>query len=479
MNLLDCDADVVRLILGCLPQADLRSVCLVHPSLRLLAEPLLYATVGLSYYDSRPHLVALLVRSILRRPELAAHIRTLSLRGGDHSHPSWEEKVPRKVVDEGDLHEAVSLVAGTRLPYREWWIAELRQGSLDAYIALLLLRLPHLRRLHLGHVFFLEGDLTRLVLRSVLYSPQSDWLEVDVSTSLGELRTVSFIRDGPYHLIRTNRNTERTLLFFCLPSLEEMIVSIDNPLPLTPALPWPTAQPPIAASLTTLSLCGTMRESHLGQLLVTTPSLRFLHWIWRFIPDREDQHNSPVIDLDQLMPALAYVKETLTALTIGAVSHRANLAPTPPPLRVQGSIRALAGFDRLTHLFIPLVFFTGFSLPARERLGECLPRNLEELTLTDDLYIDVDINEIWDEAGHTGTIAAWLEDVGSWTPRLRKLCLVLQACDSEISFEDLDVRTEIRRLAGRAGIDVTTLHVHAMADTNSPLPGVDNRLAEI
>ena len=479
MNLLDCDTDVVRLILGCLRQVDLRSVCLVHPSLRLLAEPLLYATVRLPYYDSKPHLITLLVRSILRRPELAAHIRTLSLQGGDHSQPSWDEKVPRKAVDEADLQEAVSLVAGTCLPYRDRWIFELRQGSLDAYIALLLLRLPHLQRFHLGHVFFLENELIGLVLRSVLYGPRSDWLEVDVSRSLLELRTVSLIRKGPYQMMRTNRNTEETLPFFCLPSLEGMIVSIDNPLPLTPALPWPTAQPPSAASLVSLSVRGTMRESHLGQLLAVTPCLRSLHWIWRFIPDREDQYNNPVIDLDRLMPALAHVKETLTGLTIGALSHPANLAPIPPPLRLQGSIRALAGFDRLTHLFIPLVFFTGFSLPARERLGECLPRNLEELTLTDDLYIDVDINEIWDEVGHTDTIVAWLEDVESWTPRLRKLCLVLQACDSEISFEDLDVRAEIRRLARRAGIDVTTLHVHAMAEMYAPFPEVDHRLAEI
>ncbi len=481
MNLLGCDEDVVRLILGCLAQVDLRSVCLAHPSLRLLAEPLLYSAVELAYYKSKPHLITLLVRSILRRPELAAYIRTLSLQGGDPSHQNWREKVPRKPVNEADLHEAVSLVAGTRLPYRDRWIVELRQGTLDAYIALLLLRLPRLQLLHLGPVFFMESELIGLVLRSILHSPRSDWVEVDVITCLRELRTVSLIRGGTYYRVRTNRNTESTLPFFYLPSLKEMVVLIDNPLAPAlpwPALPWPAAQPPLATSLVSLSIGGTMRESHLGQLLAATPCLCFLRWTWCFIPDYEDQYNNPVIDLDQLMPALAHVKETLTELAIAGVPLLANFGPMPPALRVQGSTRALAGFDRLTKLLMPLVFFTGFSLPAREQLGECLPRNLEELTLTDDMYIDVDVNEMWDEAGHTDTIVAWLEDVESSTPRLRKLCLVLQACDNEISFEDLDVRIEIRKLARRAGIDVTTLHGHAMGGTIGPME-VDDMWAEI
>ena len=77
-----------------------------------------------------------------------------------------------------------------------------------------------------------------------------------------------------------------------------------------------------------------MRESHLGQLLVTLPRLRSLHWTWCFDPDVEDQFNSPVINLDQLMPALAYVKETLTELIMPAVCYYANSAATPFPLHV-------------------------------------------------------------------------------------------------------------------------------------------------
>ncbi len=353
-------------------------------------------------------------------------------------------------------------MSGTRLPFRDRWIVELRLGTLDAYLALLLVRLPRLRRLSLGPVFFTESELTGLVLRSGLDGHRSGWLGVDVGGCLRELRTVLLIRSGQYHLARTNRNTESILPFFYLPSLEEIVVSMDNPL--APALPWPIVQRPVAASLISLEISGGIRESHLGQLLAVMPCLRILRWTWRFDPDHEDQYNNPVVDLDQLIPALLHVRETLTELTILAESYEPYFSHYPPPLRVQGSMIPLAGFHRLTKLFIPLDFFTGFSLPAREPVGRCLPYNLEEVTLADDLYIDSDRNERWDEAGHTGTIVTWLADMESLTPQLRKLCLVLQACDGEISLDDLKVKVKIQNLARLAGVEVTTLHVHEIGE---------------
>ena len=114
----------------------------------------------------------------------------------------------------------------------------------------------------------------------------------------------------------------------------------------------------------------------------------------------------------------------------------------------------------MTKLVIPLVFFTGFSLPVRKRLADCLPYNLEDLTLTDDLYVDIDPHETWDEAGYTNAIVPWLAGVKTSTPRLRKLSLVSILPEDAVSFEDLDVRNEIRDLGRRMGIEVTTEAVH-------------------
>ena len=466
MTLLECNVDVLRLILENLTLADLRSICLVHPCLRSLAEPLLYATVEIIFVTGQraqiqPQSITALVRSLLCRPELAAHVRTLSCRDGSRLGRMWGRKAPKILVPDLDLRAAVSFVEGTRLSYRDRWIEELGRGTLDAYVAVLLSRLPRLQRLHLEAPFSVETELTGLVVGSITCGPRLVTLaEADISASLQELRNVHICRrwqaEGEV-AARPVRNTENTLPFFHLPSLREMFVSIDDPL--VPVLPWPAGQPPSAPCLDTLYVDSRMRESYLGQLLAATPRLRSLRWKWYFHPDFEDESNNPVVNLDQLIPALEQVRETLTELAIMGYYGHATLAVGPFPLRVQGSGKAFAGFECITKLFIPLVFLIGFSLPVRERLANCLPRTLEELTLTDDLYIDLDPHELWPEAGHTGAIVTWLaEDVKASTPRLRKLRLLLDVRDYEASPEDEHVRNEIRQLAKAAGIDVMVTH---------------------
>ncbi len=461
MNLLDCNEDVVRSILGCLAQADLRSVCLTHSHLRRLAESFLYSTIEIAFPKYATPPIPSLVGTILRRPELAAYIRTLLFKGG---HPgSWAgggRQVPKLSVRGPDRLAAISFVEKTRLSYRGTWIEELRRGTLDAYLAVLISQLPRLQRLHLGCCFFIENDLIGRVLRSIISGSDADLSPPGIHTTLHQLHTVTlegFV--SRYNGIddRGTRNTVNALPFFYLPSLRKMSASIDNPL--VPTFPWPTPQPPSASSLTSLSVV-TIRESHLGELLAALPHLRSLSWTWAFDPDFEDQFNSPIINLDLLMPALQHVRGTLAELNITALCYYANRAATPFPLQVQGSLRALSGFDHLTKLVIPLAFLTGFSLPVRELLANCLPRSLEELTLADDLYIHTDINEEWEEAGYTGAIVTWLADVRTSTPRLRKLCLVLMSPDGEVSFEYLSIRNEIRELGRQRAIEVTAKVVY-------------------
>ncbi len=312
MNLLDCNEDVLFLILGYLAQADLNSVCLAHPHLRRLAEPVLYSTIEIEFPDfsqAAPPPIPSLVGTILRRPELAARVRNLSLKGG---HPNlWGGgglHVPKLVARESDLLEAISFVERTGLSYPGTWSEELRGGSRDAYLAVLISQLPRLQRLHLDDGFFVENDLKALVLRSILCDSHSDSSINGIPTTLNQLHTVT-LKGENYRRDRSIRNTANALPFFYLPSLRKMSLFIEDPL--VPILPWPTAEPPSASSLTSLKVVS-MRESHLGQLLAALPQLRSLSWQWVFEPDFEDQFNSPIINLDQLMSALAYVRETLT-----------------------------------------------------------------------------------------------------------------------------------------------------------------------
>jgi hypothetical protein len=360
-------------------------------------------------------------------------------------------------VPEDDVRLAVEFVRQTDLPYRDAWMEGLREGKLDAYLAILLLQLPHLRRLHFEELSFMESHLIGQVARTVLCRSHSDPRTPAVSTSLDQLEIVhldsSLVTPGSQRskpkTIQIPRNTANVLAFFYAPSLKEITITIDNPL--GPVLPWPT-DPPLALGLTSLRL-GHLREPYLGPLLSIAPRLRSLHWEWGFEVDAEDHANTPVVDLDLLMPALAPLKDTLTELSIVAQCFHSYDDPAFP-LRVQGSAKSLAGFHQLKKLFIPLAFLTGFTLPVRESLASYLPANLEDLTLTDELFLVVD-EKNWDaqEACRTSAIRAWLADVKASTPRLRKLLLVLEFKDSEISSDALDIRNQIRKLACREGIE--------------------------
>ncbi|KAK3294785.1 uncharacterized protein B0H64DRAFT_375534 [Chaetomium fimeti] len=359
-----------------------------------------------------------------------------------------------------DLREALSFVERTQLPYRDIWAAELRAGTIDAHLAVLLSQLPRLQDLRLSNKFYQKCDLVALVLRSMLCDSHSGQpIPGFSSTSLHQLHTVDLERYPGLRLAPETRNTECILPLFYLPSIKDM--SISMPDPPEPEFPWPTSQPPSALGLRTLRL-HHIREAHLGQVLAAAPRLHTLHWNWRYDPDTEDQFNTPTVNLDLLLPALLPLRDTLTTLDIFAFSLFSPRPYIPFPLHVQGSMHPLSTFPHLTTLTIPLVFFTGFPLPIPHTttttgLSHSLPPNLEALTLTDDLYADIDTEEPWDVTGHVLAVRAWLAagagaDVRARTPRLRSVVLVLRGEDDEVCEEERAAREEIRGLARGAGI---------------------------
>lgn len=452
MGFLDCNNDVLLLILGWLARDDLRAICLAHPRLYELAHPILYSSISFIWqkrsYRPRPrrHPIAPLVRTILVRPELAFHIRAIACDGRDFTDSAAEQgKAPKIIVSEPEVEEAVSFVARCQVPYRDTWIAELRSGTMDAYLAVLLSQLPRLGRLHLGPDFFIESNLIALVVRSILWdsSPNQTW-----PTNLEHLHAVSLERRVNRHSDWGIRNTANVLPFFYLTSLKSLSVWVDDPVTFA----WPTATPPCASNLVSLRL-NDIREAHLGHLLSVTPRLRSLHWTWMFHPDHEDQFNSPVVDLDLIMSALAHTKSTLTELTIQAFRGYALRVDDRVPLRTRGSMRALVGFAQLKKLTIPLVLLTGFLLPVRTNVGKCLPSNLEELTLMKDLFLD--FHEEWDEVGYLRALQPWLENIKASTPHLWNLCLSVEYTpDSELGSEVAALRERLRELARAAGIEL-------------------------
>ncbi|KAK4233103.1 hypothetical protein C8A03DRAFT_19747, partial [Achaetomium macrosporum] len=98
--LLACPVEMVHLILACLSQADLGAICLVDKVLHTLAEPFLYSTIRFTWWtgaEQAPQITSLL-RSILARPELAAHIRTVSITRDPFSSQRCRGETPRILV---------------------------------------------------------------------------------------------------------------------------------------------------------------------------------------------------------------------------------------------------------------------------------------------------------------------------------------------------------------------------------------------
>lgn len=193
----------------------------------------------------------------------------------------------------------------------ESWRQELCRGTVDAYLAILLVQLPRLRHLRLEPTWFMKSSLIGdVVARAGNFAPS-------LSACLDNLETVSLAQRMSSHHHGVP-NTQSVLSFLYLPSLRKMTLSIDKPP--GPSLPWPLAYPPRADRLVSLTITH-LRESHLGQLLSCLPRLRFLHWEWHFEQNYEDEYNNPIMSLDMLIPALAYVKHTLTELILPARCH--------------------------------------------------------------------------------------------------------------------------------------------------------------
>ncbi|KAK4107503.1 hypothetical protein N656DRAFT_802682 [Canariomyces notabilis] len=81
MSLMDWPGEVQLSVLKHLSCHDLGSLSLVSRGFRRLAEPCLYAGIVLTWSRDQAPPLALLLRSLLERRELASHVRRLELLG--------------------------------------------------------------------------------------------------------------------------------------------------------------------------------------------------------------------------------------------------------------------------------------------------------------------------------------------------------------------------------------------------------------
>ena len=456
-KLLACNDDVLRLILesACLVRADHRAVCLVHPHLRCLAEPILYSTVRFGIEKivigppSAPRLINLFLRTILSRPDLANCVRSFRCDSQEPYTYIFRDWLSEWYDCELDLGLVATLVRTKwpHVPELDSLINQLANRDMDPHLALLLLFLPNLRSLHLDRIFCSETKWISLVLNEIVFNPSIRGLQ--------HLRSVTFER-GVLHFAEPLRNTTDLLPLFYLPSMTRLSLSIGDQK--APAIPWPTAPPPTFPNIAHLKV-AEIGESRLGQLLAATPRLQRLDWQWVFQSEGGLSPREETIDLDKLMSALEPLVDTLTELSLAASYGRT----CPSPFEIIGHPPvALSEFRQLKKLTIPVVFATGLSGPAANSrdLEKSLPASLEELVITKDMceyYTQRAYSR--PTIGHLRAIKAWLENAKQTLPRLRRLVffgLFDTECDASCGNDDCVANKEnaevIRRLGVKLGI---------------------------
>ncbi|KAK3681796.1 hypothetical protein B0T22DRAFT_472840 [Podospora appendiculata] len=211
-----------------------------------------------------------------------------------------------------------------------------------------------------------------------------------------------------------------------MPKLEELAISIDNPVNGA-ALEWPADQLPAPSNLQSLDL-NFLREEHLAPVLARATQLKTLKWNWWYNPQADSQFVNLTINLDNIATALSHVQGTLTHLVLTASVWPSSICRRPS-LRMTGSLAGLATFDSLTTLEIPAPMLFG-SLEDPEpadgcqQMQTCLPRNLETLRVMDYLTGTHHL-DMWGSRRLGPLIVLWMQDWRASTPRLRRFHLLL------------------------------------------------------
>lgn len=436
--------ELLRSCLEYLTSAHLHAICSVSKLFRRLATPLLYTTICFSWGElsaGKPQVepqLALFVRSIVHNPSLAHHIRTVDLQGSGFRWGSYRGKTPRISVSGLGLINAdafpasvaprlaayVTLIEATGVSDVDLWVRELCDGSMDAFVALLLSQTQRLERLDIGPSFANETRLLGMMFRAAV-------CQMDVPNQrllYQHLTKVSFDLGWIDKRYRTYNSTQDALAFFYLPNIRHMYLFIDN----EPSFAWPgimttgtnatVACPPRPSSLLSLRL-DQIREAHLDQVLSVTPSLQSLDWKWSYQPGN-DPLNTPVVDLTKIAGILSRVRNTLRELHITADSLPGFGGIEPPPVEIVGTLGALVDLPHLQKFQIPLAFLVGFEPKPALRLTNTVPTSIEALTITDDL-VQLLTRYLWDGDLVADLVEAFLQGLPATHPRLRRLVMWL------------------------------------------------------
>ncbi|KAK1994044.1 hypothetical protein LX36DRAFT_660930 [Colletotrichum falcatum] len=410
-SLADFPAEILGQIFRGLPQTDLASLCKANSTLRQAAVPLLYESIRFVWTEKNVPPIIRFLRTILTYPDLALHVRHLELLGSTF-HQKHEPRIstPKIPVDSDSIGPLIGAIESLRLPYESSWVDELRAGTMDAFTALLVARVPKLRRLRVEGNFSQDARFSGNLLRSALCDhdgtglPGFKHLHTVVSKgSLSRERTFDF------------PNTENVLPLFYLAGLRHLEVVIDTPRSGGP-IQWP-AGPPILSNLTSLEL-WMLRETSLEQVLRATPCLKSLTWHWLYSAVHWERPWAQTINLEMVASALGCVRDTLETLKIFGKLYMGYNSIEYDPMEMRGNLLSLSTFQLKT-LQMPWPFFVGFSIDYGLQFRHVVPTSVEHLILSES-FEEIDESE-WEEEEMHDRLLEYLGDLQPSEAHLRSL----------------------------------------------------------
>ncbi|RGP63753.1 hypothetical protein FSPOR_8359 [Fusarium sporotrichioides] len=411
LSLLDCPQEVQLQIAGFLAQNDLANLCMTSWHFHNLAQPLLYSTIQISWVRQyHPPIVKVFcfLRTLLEKPELFNHVRSLDFDGDsyidylDPPEPGETPGPPDLPVLPLDRIVKIIKRTGVSQTSADSWISKILYSERYSY-----LNVPEDNDLYIVNKVHKEwADGTMAFLLSLLpglsrFSASINWCE-ETSTlravfprslrpttgdtshcpfpNLQSLKDVSIASTLGTDPNLHPENTAEALSMFYLPNIRTLSLSIDNPVHFT----WPAPSPPNPAFLTSLEI-HRLRESRLAPILSATKGLKWLRYNWFYRPDIDRDVSADTVMLGTMAKAFLEVSKTLEELQITAQVDPALSQGEyePPEVIFQESLIQLSRMSRLKTLQVPWTFLIGSgSLFTAKQIGPALPVTLRDLTLT-------------------------------------------------------------------------------------------------
>lgn len=460
-NLQQLPLELLRGVLDRLSRQDLLALSCASKSIRTAVEPTLYREITFNWEgNSKSHPpVHLLLRSVVSRPELASCIERLEFWGqkpyDDWKNCKWRRRLkipvgPSRSIWTFDKKSAfpsadvmllaASIIKSLDLPAENHWLEGLHRGEADVFIALLLSRTSKLRHLRLDSDFQWETGFVGSILTNAADMSQKPFLEalehVDYSGNIENAFQIT------YHDVDLNQ----ILPLFSMPSVRSVSMAVS-----AKDIVWPSQTAP-KSFITSLTLHHTqLSEEMLGQLLLATPSLRFLGYQSWFDIDsggRPGRAHWEFFDCAKLGQSLSYVQHSLEHLVISVqfVSLQTDVA-LGGFRGMAGKLDTLNGFKKLHSLVIPSIVLLGWTVDSPRKMGDILPLSLRHLCLTDDLH---ELGEDkWGDEALLPLIQEFLEERSFSASKLESISLLLNQSQTEWCEE---ARVKLKSICERARI---------------------------